>query len=136
MLILLPFLWKSKVKRRVWFALMGASVAALVFPPLTVRAYLVIDALAGGVALYRKSGEPRYFAQKAIGMGFVMMLVFHIAYLLNGGPDSQSTYYDAMVWAGWFQLACLAGWWAYDVREAFADHFRAARDSLASEAGA
>lgn len=50
--------WRAvQLKLRAWAALFGAALAAVLFPPLTVPAYIVIDAAAGAIAAPRAANE-------------------------------------------------------------------------------
>jgi hypothetical protein len=49
-------------------------------------------------------------AQKAIGLLFAMMVMFHVGFLLADKPVNMGGYLDAQGIVGWMQLVCLLMW--------------------------
>lgn len=136
MLLALPFMQRG-AKLRTWFALMGASLAAMAFPPLTVGAYIAIDIAAGAIVLARPAGE----VQRLIGRCFVLMVGFHLGFALNLalGPveGADLFYYQANTATGWLQFAILLGWGLWDAGKALvgvADRRRIARAEILARA--
>lgn len=109
MLALTPLMAKRPMMRT-WFALMGASLAAMIFAPMSVKAYILIDGIAGLLVITRPAG----LAQKTIGALFALMVLFHIGYLWGAHPGSSLTYWQANVSVGWAQWGCLLAWGLWD----------------------
>lgn len=133
MLFALPFMGRG-AKLRTWIALMGASAAALLFPPMAVSAYIAIDTIAGVIVLAKPAGE----VQRAIGRVFILMVLFHLGYLTSQAffgevPGAASFYHNANVAAGWVQFAFLLGWGLWDAGLAWA-RFANRRRNVRSEA--
>ena len=126
MLAALPFMGRG-AKLRTWVALMGASLAATMFPPLSVGAYIAIDIFAGALVLTKPATE----VQKLIGRGFVLMVMFHLGYLLSSAlapvEGASMFYYQANAATGWLQLLALLSWGLWDAGKAlvsFTDRWR------------
>lgn len=119
MLLLLPLLVAGergllRQKLRAWTAMFGASllaIGALYLPVSQIAAYIAIDLIAGAIVLRHPAGV----AQKAIGLLFVMMVLFHIGFKLAGNPWNMGGYLNAQLVVGWLQLACLFAWGVDDV---------------------
>lgn len=109
MLLILP-LMRLGPKLRTWGALTGAAVAAMLLPPVSVAAYIIIDSITGAIVLRHPSG----WVQKLIGALFATMVMFHIGYLYAGNPGAAENYVWWNTAIGWVQWAALAAWGAYD----------------------
>lgn len=136
MLAALPFMGRG-AKLRTWIALMGASMAAMAFPPLSVGAYVAIDIAAGGLVLAKPAGD----VQRIIGRLFIVMVMFHLGYLVSRAiwpiEGAEMFYYQANAATGWLQFLCLAGWGLCDAGKAlvgFADRRRVARSAVSVQA--
>ena len=139
MLLALPFMAVGP-KLRTWLALMGAAIAALVVPPMTIGphvdsmvigCYIVIDVLAGWVVMRHPAG----WVQKFIGAAFALMVSFHIGFLIADHPDATLDYLHWLAWAGWVQWAALAGWGAYDAGKGIVNRYRRGGNSPLAGAG-
>ena len=116
-------------KLRTWLAMMAASGAAMIVPPLslgpqirveTIGWYIVIDALSGWAVLAHPAG----WAQKLIGALFALMVSFHIGFLIADHPATVIDYLHWLTWAGWLQWAVLASWGLYDAGKMGVDRAR------------
>lgn len=127
MLLILPLIligsWR--VKLRSWGALMGASFIASQIPALPatgqapvsiIAAYMSIDFGAAMVVLSKPVG----CAQRAIGVLFACMFLFHIGFLASAG--NAASYVMALSLFGWAQWACLVAWGLHDLGEIVARH--------------
>lgn len=139
MLLALPFMAVGP-KLRTWFALMGAGVAALIVPAMSlgdvvdspvVGCYIIIDALAGYLVIRHPAG----WVQKFIGAVFALMVSFHVGFLIADKPDATLDYLHWLAWAGWVQWAALAGWGAYDAGKGIANRYRRGGNSPLAGAG-
>ena len=107
-------------KLRTWAAMAGSSAAAWAvgYQDLfsMLMAYIIIDFVAGRIVLIMPAGV----AQKAIGFGYSVMILYHIglALALLKGPVSTSSYDAFMTFAGWSQFAILLVWSGWDVGRA------------------
>lgn len=95
---------------RTWSALAISSLFGWLLPPLSIAAYIVVDTMAAALVLRRPAG----LAQKAVGLGFAGMIMFHCGYLVSAQQNWEG-YYAAQSFVGWLQLACLAAWGMVDV---------------------
>lgn len=131
----LPFMGAGP-KLRVWLAMFGASLAALLVPPLpigapapasTIAAYMAMDFIAACIVLR----EPASAAQRVIGALFAGMLCYHIGFFITNDGSNVVAYTDTLSAIGWAQWACLLLWGAYDAGKAIVSrrgHSRLARD--------
>lgn len=130
MLAALPFMGRG-AKLRTWLALMGASFAAMAFPPLSVGAYIAIDTAAGAIVLAKPAGE----VQRIIGRLFIVMVMFHLGFLISRAfapvEGAELFYYQANAATGWLQFLCLIGWGLWDAGKALADYAVRRRDARA-----
>lgn len=136
MLFALPFMGRG-AKLRTWLALMGASLAAMAFPPLSVGAYIAIDGVAGIIVLAKPAGP----VQKLIGELFMLMVCFHLGFALSSAfwpvDGADQFYYQANAATGWLQFAILLGWGLWDAGKALvgvADRRRIARAEILARA--
>lgn len=106
MLVMIP-LMLGGAKPRVWAVMLGASLAAAIFPH--PPAWLMIDLLAGACVLRRPAGQ----AQRLIGLIFAGMAVFDIGFLIGGGKDIAS-YTGFLACLGWVQFFILLAWGLHD----------------------
>lgn len=114
-------------KMRVAAALLVAAFAGRwVTPDVGVPPvlwYAVIDFMAAFAVLARPAGA----AQKAIGVGFGGMLLYHAGFAFGlwwWGPNINATpYYDFMTKVGWLQFAILAAWGSWDSGSAVYNRF-------------
>lgn len=113
MVFILPLMFGGGGKLRVWAALIGSAFAAMAFPPVAVTAYIAIDTVAASVIMHRRIS----CAQKIIGAIYVLMICFHVGFLLSSGGNAM-LYTDVNRFLGWLQLCCLAIWGAYDTGKA------------------
>ena len=128
-----PVPWGAR--GRVWLALFGSSLAALVFAPFGIFAFAAIDGIAAALVLKRPRGE----TQRAIGLLFVAMLFahlgFYLALRLQPGPHDYTAYTQFNHLLGWLQWACLLSWGIGYAVERSAGTRRAAGDLLADNGG-
>lgn len=136
MLLALPFMGRG-AKLRTWLALMGASIAAMAFPPLTVGAYIAIDGVAGAIVLANPAGE----VQKLIGRLFMLMVCYHLGFALAQAlwpvAGAEILYYKANAATGWLQFLFLMGWGLFDAGKivvGFANRWRAVGHSAFAKA--
>lgn len=113
MVLALP-LMGSWPKGRTWAALMTAGILPWLLPPLAVPAYILIDAVAGAIVLRHPAG----CAQRAIGAGFALLVMYHVGFLMSHEGGDTSMYYQANVITGWVQFVLLAAWGLFDVGKA------------------
>ena len=109
MLLILPLMAVGP-KLRTWAALMGTAVAAMLLPPVSVAAYIIIDSVAGAIVLRHPSG----WVQKLIGALFATMVMFHIGFIYADNIGAAENYVWWNTTIGWVQWAALASWGAYD----------------------
>ena len=121
MLFALPFMGRG-AKLRTWLALMGASLAAMAFPPLSVGAYIAIDGVAGIIVLAKPAGP----VQKLIGELFMLMVCFHLGFALSSAfwpvDGADQFYYQANAATGWLQFLFLMGWGLFDAGKVVVAH--------------
>lgn len=118
-----PFLMWTEPKRRTWLALLLSGLASLVIPAHWVGGYMLVD-LAAGYAIIR---HPAGWVQKCIGAMFLMMVAFHVGYLMGEafGPALNPQYYGSAVRAiGWMQTALLFSWGLSDAVGLLLDRYR------------
>lgn len=135
MLLTLP-LMAAGPKLRVWLAMLGASIAALLLPALpigapppigTIAAYIAIDFIAACIVLKSPAG----WVQRAIGGLFAGMLFFHIGFFVASDGSNVVAYVDKLTAIGWVQWACLFAWGLFDAGKAVVSqrgHIGFARD--------
>lgn len=109
MFLILPFMAVGP-KLRTWGALTGAAVAAMLLPPVSVGAYIIIDSIAGSIVLRRPAG----WVQKLIGALFATMVMFHIGFIYADNIGAAENYVWWNTTIGWVQWGALASWGAYD----------------------
>lgn len=132
LVLLLPLMWQDKVKLRTWAAMIGGSLVAAGFEASSLHLYILIDAVSGYIVLRHPIGP----AQRAIGLLFAMMVMFHVGYLVSDIYE-RTTYGSALMhWRaqsaiGWMQLIILGIWGAGDAVVTIVDRWRAGGNSLA-----
>lgn len=131
LVLLLPLVWHDKAKLRTWAAMIGGSLVAAFFAPSSMHLYILIDAISGYIVLRHPIGP----AQRAIGLLFAMMAMFHIGYLVSDIYE-RTTYGSALMhWRaqyviGWIQLIILGIWGAGDAIVDLVDRWRTSRYSM------
>jgi hypothetical protein len=101
-------------KLRTWAALFGTSVAGAVLTPehgtTPYLAYMALCFVGGWIVLIHPAG----IAQRAIGLLFAAMLLFHAGAAFAGHPNGGPAYWQMMIGAGWLQFAILLVWSFWD----------------------
>jgi hypothetical protein len=138
MLLALPLMvaWRAGLPRlemtrrlRVWGAMFGASLVAAMVPALpltspppmgTMAAYMLADFAGAWIALRPK---PIGCAQRAIGLLFAAMVLFHVGFILSAQGSSATLYTSALGLFGWVQWACLVLWGGYGAGKVLAGRF-------------
>lgn len=132
MICVLPLMWGNNQKLRTWSAMFVGSVVAAFLPPMAIGAYIVIDSLSGGIVLSHPAGK----AQRAIGLLFAIMVLFHIGFLaftlLNSGVPNGELYLARQAQVGWAMFGLLFAWGVADVGKSVVDRHRRFVRALAS----
>ena len=102
-------------KLRTWAAMMLSSLWGMAAVSLTgdytpVILWIIGDCVAGLIVIMRPAG----LAQKAIGFSYLMLVLYHIGFLLSGGKIIE-TYIEFQIATGWAQIAVLLLWSVADV---------------------
>lgn len=119
MLCLLP-LMLGRHRARTWAVLFGNALVAMLLPPMSVQAYIVLDAVCGALVMAKPAG----CAQRAIGVMFAVMVLFHVGYLISGNPGVSEYYWAFNVAVGWAQWGALLSWGIYDGTGYIVRHLR------------
>lgn len=105
-------------KLRTWAAVLGSSVAAYLVTPTEgyapLLAYALIDFSAACIVLVKPAGV----AQRAVGLAYVAMILFHCGAGAGGNYSGDGFYRTFLISAGWFQWAVLLVWSGWDVGRA------------------
>lgn len=123
-------------KLRTWLAMFVSSAlgwaAVYTSDGIPLLAFTAIDIVACVIVLVKPAGA----AQKAIGLFYVVMILWHmgmgIATFL--GPVETSVYENVLVASGWAQFSILLVWSGWDVGRHILHRFGFRGASLDSEA--
>mgnify|MGYP005606425193 FL=1 len=112
----------TEPKVRAWGAMLLASLATVALQPVQgsvpFTAYLCLDTLAGMAVMARPSG----IFSRAIGVGFVAMILLDAGAFLTDHPGTGA-YQSAMVFLGWAMWAILLFWSSCDAGKALNIYF-------------
>jgi hypothetical protein len=90
------------------------AITAWGFYPPPVIAFMFIDGLAARIVLSR----PRSLGQQLVGLGFIMMLAWHIGFYFTD-MSGVKLYLEVQLYIGWIQWGVLMAWGGIDAGKAF-----------------